>query len=171
MVCDTETKPTDADRGEQRAHTVFVHDFSPIDSPFQLATTALVSKVSTELVARRVVAAYHRETPASTLDIADVIVQFGPTRSRVDAIIVPLSLDFPSGGGLSLEADLELAAYQADRCHLHLLGRVALTPEVEPGSQAASLAGRLAVAVVRHVLNDLADILGEPPLAFRDLSS
>lgn len=153
-------QPSDDSRG----HVVFVHDFSPINGSFSLTAAALLTRVSPESVAEHVLAAYRREIPNTRLATEDVSVDIGRTRSRQDAVIVPLVVEFPSGGGLSLEADLELAEYRPDRCHLHLLG-VVLVGDVEPGSQAASLCGRLAVAVVRHVLNDLASVLSESPFA------
>lgn len=146
-----------AELRDDRRPTVFIHDFSPVDATFDAAVAALQQNVSTVRVANLVADAYQWETnPSPAMQLSDVVVNLGPSRLRPDAVVVPMSWQFPTGRGLPVEADLELASYQPGRCHLHLLGRATLFPDVELGTQEASLCGRLAVAVVRHVLNDLA---------------
>ena len=73
-----------------------------------------------------------------------------------------LPIRWRSAGGPwvpSLEADLEVVGFGADRTHLHVLGLSELPPGSEPCTDRSSLDHRLAVAVVRQVLTTLAEVL------------
>lgn len=81
-------------------------------------------------------------------------VTFGEQRERYDAIILPVTWRARSGPWIPpIDADLEFAAFGPQRTHIHLYGCSELPPGTASGSQSASLAQRLTVAVVRHVLD------------------
>lgn len=147
--------------------SVFVHDSSPISREFSAAALGLVAFLTPETMAESVRRACERENVTGVLgldgQVLSPLITLGLCRWRTDAVVVPMKWEFPMSAGLPLQADLELASYTADCSHLHLLGRVTLPNGIVPRTQAASLFGRCAVAVVRHVLNDLADVLTTDP--------
>lgn len=140
-------------------HTFFVHDFTPVEAGFPLAVQVLDDVLSPEVVADLVVVATKRELFIGSEPCQRPLVVLGEPRRRAGAVIVPMLWNFEHPAGIPLEADIELAAYTETCAHLHLLGRVAMPCNTKPGSDAASMFGRQAVAVVRHVLNDLANLL------------
>ncbi len=87
-------------------------------------------------------------------------VDSGPPRVRRDAMVVPMSWSGAEDVGLPpLEADLEFTSFGDDRTHVHLYGRSAISAVAQPGSRRASLTSRVAVALVRRFLGELADEL------------
>lgn len=152
-------------------HTVFVHDFTPVDAGFLASIDALEHVLTPEAIASLVLAAVRQEVGDSLQPCERPLVTLGQPRWRQDAVIIPMLWNFALSAGFPLEADIELAAYTASRSHLHLLGRIALPDHTEPSTPEASIFGRQAVAVVRHVLDDLARLLTLSTLATHSIDS
>lgn len=153
------------DGGERMRAPVFIHDFVPLTLDLSAATGALPSLIDGTLIRDLVVDAWNTEVRAGVpagLDAlpcstADVAVWVGEVRARSDAIILPLAWHSLGSRWIApLDADLEIASFGPGRCHLHLMGRSALEPHLEAYSSQASIHHRLAVAIVRHVLDGLA---------------
>jgi len=153
------------DDGEQARTPVFIHDFVPLSLDLSVATGALPSLVDGTMIRGLVVDAWNAEVRAGVpagLDAAlcsidDVVVWVGEVRARSDAVILPLAWRSLGSRWIApLDADLEIASFGPGRCHLHLMGRSALEPHLEAYSSQASIHHRLAVAIVRHVLDGLA---------------
>lgn len=142
----------------------FVHDFAGIDLPLAQVVQAIEMVATPRLVADFVVDAWSDEirvieavqhTPRHTR-VPRVDVAFGVRRSRHDATILPIAWRSTADPWVPpLDADLEFAAFGPARTHVHLYGCSALPPGSITGSPAASLAQRLTVAIVRHVLDRL----------------
>ena len=144
----------------------FVHDFAGIDLPLPTVVRAIDLAATPTLVQRfvtsawsqevRVLEAAERRTPHEETPRVDVV--FGNQRCRSDAVILPVAWRTRSGPWVPpVDADLEFAAFGPDRTHVHLYGRSELPPDAAPASGKASMAQRLTVAVVRHVLTSLTD--------------
>lgn len=146
-----------------------VHDFVRIDLPFDAVVGAFANFVTTDLLRGLIVEAWNEEsaevgnalarTPESeTTD--HVAVRLGEQRGRQDAVILPITWTASVGRWVPpLHADLEIAQFGPNRTHLHVLGLSQLRPDTVPLSDRASLEHRLAVAVVRHVLFSLANMI------------
>ena len=151
-------------------HRLYVHDFVRIDLPVDTVVTAFVNYVSPEMLselardawrgeANEVLAVVdddHLELSAEALGVV-----LGDHRGRHDAVVVPLTWVCPGVDRWvpSLEADLEIVGFGPVRTHLHLLGLSSLAQATEPFSERASLEHRLTVAVVRHFLARLAEVI------------
>lgn len=147
-----------------------VHDFVRVELPFGAVVGAFTHFVSPELLGGLVLAAWESErseafrvagaTEPSEQPAVGVIL--GAARSRRDALVIPIQWASVSAAWIPpLHADLELVGFGPSRTHLHVLGRSELRPGVAPGSDGASLEHRLTVALVRHVLMSLADVLSD----------
>lgn len=163
------TDLVDAEPERDNRTSIFVHDFVPLDVPLDEAAEAAFALLDAALIASFVATACNREASRELDAIghrpvrdADLVVTIDPPRNRVDAVIVPISWQAVDPSvAVPLDADIEIAAYGRNRCHVHLLGRTRLKPGIRPISAEASLYGRLSVAVVRHVLDQLAHHLQE----------
>ncbi|MEM7273201.1 MAG: hypothetical protein AAF547_09000 [Actinomycetota bacterium] len=147
---------------------VFVHDFVPLPLDPITAAGRFRDVLTPEIVILLVAEAWNAE--ASTAGAAGLSArachpdrlraEIGQPRRRPGAIVLPLTWWSAEGTWVApLDADIELAAFGPNRAHLHLLGRSTLAPGIDARTEAASLYHRLAVAVVRHVLNRLAELL------------
>lgn len=84
--------------------------------------------------------------------------QTGPPRVRRDAVVMPMSWSGAEAAGLPpLESDVEFTSFGDDRTHVHLYGRTSISSVAEPGTKTASVASRVAVAVVRRFLDELVE--------------
>ncbi len=140
----------------------FVHDFAGIDLPLEHVVRAIGLIATPRLVADFVAHAWNDEVRVleavqhAQRHVGDprIDVAFGARRSRQDAMILPITWRSTADPWVPpLDADLEFAAFGPARTHVHLYGCSELPPGSITGSQAASLAQRLTVAIVRHVLN------------------
>ena len=161
------TPPSFASAGESRC--LYVHDFIRVDLPFDAVVGAFTHFVTSDLMCQLVANAW--DTEAS--ELADVlpeestpkqspavVVTLGDRRARRDALIFPLSwTTFSDEWVPPLDADLEIASFGPGRTHLHVLGQSQLRPRTPLYTDRASLEHRLAVAVVRHFLRLLADVV------------
>lgn len=139
----------------------FVHDFAGIDLPLSSVVCAIDIIATPSLIQEFVATAWMHEiraldatehqTLARTPPLVDVV--FGEQRARSDAVILPVAWHGVSTPWIPpLDADVEFAAFGPQRTHVHLYGSSELPPDAPPASVSASLAQRLTVAVVRHVL-------------------
>jgi hypothetical protein len=159
--------PSLASVGESRC--LYVHDFVRVDLPFDAVVGAFTHFVTSDLMCQLVADAWSHEAselaqvlPTEELPTAatDVAVTFGSRRTRRDALILPLSWAALQDRWIPpLEADLEIVGFGPRRTHLHVLGQSQLRPQTPLFTERASLEHRLAVAVVRHFLRLLADVV------------
>lgn len=140
----------------------FVHDFAGIDLPLLDVVGAIDAAATPAAISEFVVHAWddeHRVLQAARHRPHDdrdpfVEVALGARRTRRDAVIVPLTWRTRNDPWIPpIDADLEFAAFGPQRTHVHLYGCSQLPPGAVAGTQDASLAQRLTVAVVRHVLD------------------
>jgi hypothetical protein len=148
---------------------MFVHDFVAVDRP-AIAVVDGFSRLQPSL-GPLVLAAWDADRDLWTrLGLAypdyaprwPVRVEIGPARVRPDAVVIPIL--WSSGSDLTrvtLEADLEIAAFSANVTHLHLLGRYAFPPGVDRWSAEASRAHRATVSAIRRFLQMVAEQLSE----------
>jgi hypothetical protein len=156
-----------ASSGESRC--LYVHDFVRIDLPFDAVVGAFTHFVTSDLMQQLVADAWICESSElrqvmamATTDESrsDVAVTIGNRRARHDALILPLSWITLSDRWIPpLDADLEIAGFGPARTHLHVLGQSRLRPQTPLYTERASLEHRLVVAVVRHFLRSLADVI------------
>lgn len=148
---------------------LFIHDFVRVDLPFDAVVGAFAYFVSPELISRLVADAWMCETAEVGRVLAGaepagpepaVETRLGKERAREGALVIPISWQPSSELWVpSLQADLEVASFGPARTHLHVLGLSHLPPDTVPCTERASLEHRLTVALVRHVLVSLADVL------------
>ncbi|MEM7092092.1 MAG: hypothetical protein AAF567_03750 [Actinomycetota bacterium] len=159
-----DTRPAGTDSGEPRPST-FIHDFVPLGAAFGPAAARVLVALNPWSLPRVIADAYNVERSAAAIELGagrvvpdEVTVVVGRPRWRADAVVVPVAVRAAPRSGLpiELEADVEVASFGSDRCHLHLLGRAKLPAGTVPMSAEASIFGRLVVAVVRHALDALA---------------
>lgn len=149
---------------------LFVHDFVPVDLPFDSVVGAFAHFVNPELLATLAAEAWVAESAeagrvlhpiemtSAERPVVDAVL--GPPRTRRDALIVPIAWRQSSNRWIpSLDADLEIVAFGPGRTHIHVLGMSALGPATAPCSDRASLEHRLTVATVRHVLVALTETI------------
>ncbi|MGF1599389.1 MAG: hypothetical protein ACFCVK_21160 [Acidimicrobiales bacterium] len=153
--------------------SLFIHDFVRVDLPYDAVVGAFTHFVGPEIIGQLVTEAWRSElaeagralTPeeAPVPPASSVEVRFGAHRARRGALIIPITWHADADQWLpALQADLEVAAFGPDRTHLHVLGLSFLPPGSQPYTDRASLDHRLAVALVRHVLASLAELLVTP---------
>ncbi|MEM7337282.1 MAG: hypothetical protein AAF467_01475 [Actinomycetota bacterium] len=158
--------PSDGHRAGIEAPVV-IHDFVRVDLPFDAVVAAFAHSVGPDLLSALVDRAWTEEVAEITRRDAlrieplshdhAIDAWIGPYRSRLDTVIVPISWRSSRDTWMPpLDADLEIVGFGTDRTHLHVLGRSSLPPCAVPFTERASLNHRLAVALVRHVLCDLA---------------
>ncbi|MDH3681024.1 MAG: hypothetical protein OEV40_13880 [Acidimicrobiia bacterium] len=148
---------------------LFIHDFVRVDLPFDAVVGAFRYFVSGELIGRLVADAWLRETAEAgrVLGAEDqhgpeppVDATLGPHRPREGALVIPIAWRPAAERWVpSLQADLELVSFGPHRTHLHVLGLSQLPPWTTPCTDRASLDHRLTVALVRHVLSELAEMI------------
>lgn len=150
----------------------FIHDFVRVDLPFDAAVSAFVHFVNHDVLAKLVTDAWLTEAtelgralgqlPADGEELPVVDTHIGEPRSRRDAVVLPIRWAVRVGTWIApLDADLELVAFGPNRTHLHVLGRSQLPPGVPPCTDRASVEHRLSVAIVRHMLHSLAQLIVE----------
>lgn len=149
---------------------MFVHDFVPVELPFDAVVGAFTYFVSPQLIAMLVAEAWtselaevgrHLDSAQPSGATPSVMAHLGTVRIRKGAVVVPLSWRTEREPWVpSLEADLEIARFGVDRTHLHVMGLSDLAPGTLPCTERASLDHRLTVALVRNVLVSLAQMLG-----------
>ena len=142
-----------------------IHDFVRVDLPIDAVLGAFAHFVTPQLIEQLVRDAWTKEIAAARPNVHNedasppppITVTIGDRRSRLDAVVVPIRWARASGDWLPpLDADLEIVAYGRSSTHLHVLGHSQLHPATELLTARASLEHRLAVALVRHVLAELA---------------
>lgn len=148
---------------------LFIHDFVRVDLPFDAVVGAFRYFVSGELIGRLVADAWLREMAEVGRVLGSegrgepeppVAAVLGPHRPREGALVIPISWRPAAERWVpSLQADLELVSFGPHRTHLHVLGLSDLPPGTTPCTDRASLDHRLAVALVRHVLSELAEMI------------
>mgnify|MGYP001820179039 CR=1 FL=1 len=146
---------------------VFVHDFAPLDVAFADAFIALTELLDHRTLAGIVATSWNSEVASDHLlhvdhhpcASADIDIRLGHYRERGDAVIVPLAWESVAEWVSPLDADIELAAFGRWRSHLHIVGRSRLAPGTRTQTARAITEQRLAAAVVRRVINAIADRL------------
>lgn len=140
----------------------FVHDFAGIDLPLVDVVRAIEIVATPHLVGEFVAVAWNdeirvleavqdRHHPHAGGPLVDVA--FGPQRSRRDAVILPITWRTRTEPWVPpLDADIEFASFGPQRTHVHVYGCSELPPGSVTGTEESSLAQRLTVAIVRHVL-------------------
>ncbi|MCP3991222.1 MAG: hypothetical protein GY724_19260 [Actinomycetia bacterium] len=164
--------PSLASVGESRC--LYVHDFVRVDLPFDAVVGAFTHFVTSDMMRQLVSDAWDDESAELTEVLpeiakggntggqphSDVVVTLGHRRARRDALILSLSWTALSDRWVPpLEADLEIVSFGPARTHLHVLGQSQLRPQTPLFTERASLEHRLTVAVVRHFLRLLADVV------------
>ncbi len=157
------------ERRSSPANGLFIHDFVPVELPFDAVVGAFTYFVSPELISMLVTRAWASELleAGNVLESGPpndeepiVVAQLGAVRVRRGAVVVPFSWRAEFDGWVpSLQADLEIAGFGPERTHLHVMGLSQLAPGSQPCTERASLDHRLAVALVRSVLVSLAGVL------------
>ncbi len=153
--------------GESRC--LYVHDFVRVDLPFDAVVGAFTHFVTSDMMRQLVSDAWDDESAelsevlpemAERQSHSSVAVTMGSRRARRDALILPLSWAPLSDQWVPpLDADLEIVSFGPTRTHLHVLGQSQLQPQTPLFTERASLEHRLAVAVVRHFLRLLAEVV------------
>ncbi len=162
----------------EESEALAIHDFVGLDATLDIVISALRSVAGPSLIGRLVCDAWQAERralddavpsdagrPAGSPSAPRPVVILGRPRLRNEAVIIPLSWMSSPGPGPwlpPLDADLEIVAFGRRRTHLHVLGTSKLPPGQMPRSSEASMSQRFTVALVRHVLNSLADEIRRP---------
>lgn len=146
-----------------------IHDFVRVDLPFDAVVGAFAHFVTPDLIRRLVIDAWIEESSEVVNAVAGAVeeggrhqveVILGGRRGRRDAVILPIAWTTTGGAWIPpLEADLEIVEFGSNRTHLHVLGLSQMRPETLQFSDRASLEHRLAIAVVRHFLFSLAQLI------------
>lgn len=146
-----------------------IHDFVRVNLPFDAVVGAFAHFVTPDLIGRLVIEAWIDESSEIVNAIAGTVepsgrhqveVTLGGGRGRRDAVILPIAWTATGGRWIPpLEADLEIVEFGSNRTHLHVLGLSQMRPETLQFSDRASLEHRLAIAVVRHFLFSLAQLI------------
>ena len=152
--------------------TTFVHDFVGVDRPVEAVLAAIPRAVTDETVRDLLLRAWSAEAaavqPADGTNgngtngngVSSLQIEVGPPRVRHDAMVLPVSWSGSEPSGLPpLESDLEFTSFGEDRTHVHLYGRSAISAMAPLGSREANHSSRVAVAVVRRFLGELAAAL------------
>lgn len=152
--------------------TTFVHDFVGVDRPVEAVLAAVPRVVTDDSVRDLLLRAWSAEAeamqPAEETNgngtngngVSTLHVEVGPPRVRRDAMVMPVSWSGSEPSGLPpLESDLEFTSFGEDRTHVHLYGRSAISAMAPLGSREANHSSRVAVAVVRRFLGELAAAL------------
>ena len=146
------------------AQCLAIHDFVRVDLPVDAVLGAFEHFVSSQMVERLVLQAWTVEVSETSGDgdrspPGPVAVTLGARRGRRDAVMVPIRWVASSGWLPPLDAELEIVGYGSSSTHLHVLGQSQLQPSTSPRTAKASLEHRQAVALVRRVLLELADMV------------
>ncbi len=152
--------------------TTFVHDFAGVDRPVAAVLASVPRVVTDESIRDLLVRAWSAESEAlqpteetngsggNRNGVSSLRVEVGAPRVRHDAMVIPVSWSGSEPSGLPpLESDLEFTSFGEDRTHVHLYGRSAISAMAPLGSREANHSSRVAVAVVRRFLGELADAL------------